>query len=78
MSRVFRLHRLDSYPPQERRRLVRIELVFTTLSAFLVLVGAAGTMVHVDIIIVGGVGVLFFGPFTVLDVISELLSILRR
>jgi len=78
MSRVYRLHRLDRYLPQERRRFVRIELVFTTLSAFLVLVGAADTTVHVDMIIVGGAGVLFFGPFTVLDVISELLDICRR
>jgi hypothetical protein len=71
MRRLFQLQRLDRYPPQQRRKALLSGLIITTLSAFLAWVGTAGVVL---LLIVGGSGVLFFGPLTVY-VNSELLRI---
>lgn len=76
MSRLFQLQRLDRYPAQQRQKMVLAGLIMTTLSAFLFWVGTAGGATGVVLLIVGGIGVLFFGPLTVY-VISELLRIRR-
>lgn len=76
MSRLFQLQRLDRYPPRQRRKALLSGLIMTTVSAFLAWVGTAGGATGVVLLIVGGSGVLFFGPLTVY-VICELLRIRR-